>query len=263
MSLAGVRLLLIDAPNMIRRIHAAVPAQDDATKVDQTVSSSLASMQRALTQHSPTHAMCAFESEGPTWRHAINPDYKKDRPPMPLELREIYAQCIEKLKDNGIRSLRVDGMEADDIIASMAVKASSMGADVIILSTDTGQAQLLSNHIKQYDHFRDTPITAQSIRDRYGVEPEQLVDYFALVGDSSHSLLGVSGIGAKTAAKLLAQYKHLEEVLANREEIGGRTGQNLGEYTDTARLTRQLVSLKKDVQLNQSLKDFRYQPAIP
>lgn len=261
MSLAGVRLLLIDAPNMIRRIHAAVPAQDDASKVEQTVSSSLASIQRALAQHSPTHVMCAFESEGATWRHAINPGYKKDRPPMPPELRDIYSQCIEKLTEHGIMSIRVDGMEADDIIASMAVKASSLGADVMILSTDTGQAQLLSDHINQYDHFRDAPITAQSIRDRYGVEPGQLVDYFALVGDSSHSLPGVTGIGAKTAAKLLAQHEDLEEVLANREEIGGRTGQNLGICAETARLTRQLVSLKTDVQLNQSLKDFRYQPA--
>lgn len=260
MSLFGVRLLLIDAPNLIRRIHAAVPAQDKDSKIEQTVSSCLASMQRALTQHSPTHAMCAFESGGSTWRHEINPDYKKDRPPMPPELTEIYTQCMEKLEAQGIRSVRLDGMEADDIIASMAVKASGQGANVVILSTDTGQAQLLSDRIQQYDHFRDEPITADTIRKRYGVDPGQLVDYFAMVGDASHSLPGVPGIGSKTASKLLLNHADLEAILSAQDEIGGRTGQNLHEYANTARMTRRLVSLRTDLTLNQSLKGFRYQP---
>ncbi|HBE92939.1 MAG TPA: flap endonuclease Xni [Gammaproteobacteria bacterium] len=261
MSLAGVRLLLVDAPNLIRRIHAAVPGQDRTQKIDQTVSSSLASLKRALTLHSPTHVLCAFESEGPTWRHAINPDYKKDRPAMPAELREIYTKCKEGFEQDGIHSVNIDGMEADDIIASTATRAASLGASVTILSTDTGQAQLLSNNINQYDHFKDKPITPDSIRDKLGIEPLQLVDYYALVGDGSHSLSGVPGVGAKTAARLLGSYPDLEAIIKNREEIGGRVGENLGEHAQTASQTRQLVSLRTDISIEKSLKDFRYKPA--
>lgn len=261
MTLTGVRLLLIDAPNMIRRIHAAVPASESQEKIEQSVSSSLASFKRALRQHAPTHVMCAFESSGTTWRHEVNPDYKKGRPAMPAELREIYAQCIDGLAQEGITSIRMDGMEADDIIASMAVRAASLDADVTILSTDTGQAQLLSERIRQYDHFRDEPISPDRIRKRYAVEPRQLIDYYALVGDSSHSLSGVAGIGAKTAAKLLADYADLEAILQDRDNIGGRIGENLDRYAETARQTRLLVSLKTDLRIDHSLKDFRYQPA--
>jgi protein Xni len=260
MSLAGVRLLLVDAPNLIRRIHAAVPAQDNTQKIEQTVSSSIASLKRALTLHSPTHVLCAFESEGPTWRHAVNPDYKKDRPAMPVELREIYAKCKQGFKQEGIHSVNIDGMEADDIIASTATRAASLDAKVTILSTDTGQAQLLGENISQYDHFKDKPITSDSIRSRFGIEPHQLIDYYALVGDGSHSLSGVPGIGAKTAARLLASYPDLESVIKNSGEIGGRVGENLVEHAQTALQTRQLVSLRTDINIDKPLKDFRYIP---
>ena len=253
--------MLVDAPNLIRRIHAAVPAQDSAEKVEQTVSSSIASLKRALTLHSPTHVLCAFESDGPTWRHAVNPDYKKDRPAMPAELHEIYTKCRAGFEHDGIQSVNIDGMEADDIIASTGTRAAGLGAKVTILSTDTGQAQLLNDNIGQYDHFKDQPITPDSIRTRFGIEPRQLVDYYALVGDGSHSLPGVPGVGAKTAARLLASYPDLELILKNSAVIGGRIGENLVEHAQTALQTRQLVSLRTDISIEKPLKDFRYQPA--
>ncbi|MDX2478042.1 MAG: 5'-3' exonuclease H3TH domain-containing protein [Gammaproteobacteria bacterium] len=263
MQLDGVRFLLIDGPNLIRRIHAAIPAEDNDKLIERTISSSLQSLSRALKQHTPTHALCAFECDGPTWRHASFPDYKKDRPPMPHELHEIFSRLKQEIQNNGVFTLSVAGMEADDIIASAAVKAAAAGAQVIILSTDTGQAQLLGPGIQQYNHFKQEPITEDSIQQRFSVTSGQLNDYLAMVGDKSHSLPGVPGIGAKTAARLLESYSGLEDILNAKEEIGGSIGKSLTEHRDSARLVKKLLALRTDISLGHPLRSFRYTNAEP
>lgn len=262
MRLTGVRFLLIDGPNLIRRIHAAIPAGDKSQIIEQTITSTHQSLSRALKQHSPTHALCAFECEGPTWRHELFPDYKKDRPAMPEELNEIFARLQREISENGIMTIHIAAMEADDVIASAAVKAAAQGAAVTILSTDTGQAQLLRPGITQYNHFKQEPITEQSIQTRFSVKATQLNDYMAMVGDKSHSLPGVPGIGAKTAARLLETYSGLDEILSAADEIGGRAGESLAENQDSARLVRKLLELRTDVGLGHSLRSFRCVDAL-
>jgi 5'-3' exonuclease len=257
MRLKGVRLLLVDGPNMVRRIHAAIPASEIPELVEQTISSTLQSLQRAVKQHQPTHILCAFECGGPTWRHIRFPDYKKDRPPMPRELVEIFERLEQEINAIGIKVVSIEQMEADDVIASTATRAAAEGAAVLILSTDSGQAQLLGDRICQFNHFSQEEITAGTINNRFGVKPAQLVDYFALVGDSSHSLPGVPGIGKKTAAKLLADYPDLESIIAAADEIGGKTGESLKTHADTANLVRELSALRVDVELGVPLREFR------
>jgi 5'-3' exonuclease len=258
MGLSGVRLLLIDGPNLIRRIHAAIPVDNQSQIIEQTITSSLQSLSRALKQHTPTHALCAFECGGPTWRHELFPDYKKDRPAMPVELNEIFTRLKQEIQQNGVYTLSIDGMEADDVIASAAVKAAAQGANVTILSTDTGQAQLLRPGIQQYNHFKQEPITEQTIQQRFSIRATQLNDYFALVGDKSHSLPGVPGIGAKTAARLLGSYSNLEEILAAAEEIGGRNGKSLMQHRESSVQVKKLLALRTDLSLGHSLRSFRY-----
>ena len=258
MQLSGVRFLLIDGPNLIRRIHAAIPTDNKSQLIEQTISSTHQSLARALKQHTPTHVLCAFECDGLTWRHELFPDYKKDRPAMPEELNEIFARLQKEISENGILPIHIPAMEADDVIASAAVKAAAQGADVTILSTDTGQAQLLRPGIRQYNHFKQEPITEESIQQRYSVKTTQLNDYLAMVGDKSHSLPGVPGIGAKTAAKLLETYSGLDEILNAADEISGRAGDSLNENRDTARLVKKLLALRTDVSLGHSLRSFRY-----
>lgn len=257
MQLTGVRFLLIDGPNLIRRIHAAIAASNKDQIIDQTISSTHQSLSRALKQHTPTHALCAFECVGPTWRHELFPDYKKDRPDMPEELNEIFARLQKEISENGIMTVQLAAMEADDVIASAAVKAAAHGAAVTILSTDTGQAQLLGPGISQYNHFKQEPVTEQSIQRRFSVKTTQLNDYLAMVGDKSHSLPGVPGIGAKTAARLLDTYSGLDEILNAAEEIGGHTGKSLSENRDLARLVKKLLALRTDLSLGYSLRSFR------
>lgn len=258
MRLSGVRFLLIDGPNLIRRIHAAIPADNQSQIIEQTTTSSHQSLSRALKQHTPTHALCAFECDGPTWRHELFPDYKKDRPAMPRELIEIFYRLKQEIQQNGVFTLSIAGMEADDVIASAAVKAAAQGAEVTILSTDTGQAQLLRPGIQQYNHFKQEPITAETIQKRFSVKTTQLNDYLAMVGDKSHSLPGVPGIGAKTAALLLDSYSNLEEIIAAADEIGGRTGKSLTEHRESARLTKNILALRIDIRLGHTFRSFRY-----
>ncbi|MCK5359724.1 MAG: flap endonuclease Xni, partial [Gammaproteobacteria bacterium] len=253
MQLSGVHFLLIDGPNLIRRIHAAIPADNTAQIIEQTISSTHQSLARALKQHTPTHVLCAFECDGLTWRHELFPDYKKDRPPMPEELHEIFSRLQREINENGIMPIHITAMEADDVIASAAVKAAAQGADVTILSTDTGQAQLLRPGIRQYNHFKHEPITEESIQQRFSVKTTQLNDYLAMVGDKSHSLPGVPGIGAKTAARLLETYAGLDEILAAADEIGGRVGNSLTESRDRVILVKKLLTLRTDISLGHSL----------
>jgi len=258
LNLSGIRLLLIDGPNLIRRIHAAIPVTDQKVIIEQCITSSLQSLSRALKQHSPTHALCAFESDGLTWRHEQYPDYKKDRPPMPEELIEIFSRLKLEIRNVGVFTLGIAGMEADDVIASAAVKAATQGAEVTILSTDTGQAQLLQPGISQYNHFKQEPITAETIQQRFSIKTSQLNDYLAMVGDKSHSLPGVPGIGAKTAAKLLHSYDSLEEIISAASKIEGKTGIALSEHGVIAIKIKNLLALQTDLNLGESFRSFRY-----
>ena len=176
---------------------------------------------------------------------------------MPVELKEIFTRLQKEISENGIMAVQLAAMEADDVIASVAVKAAAQGAAVTILSTDTGQAQLLGPGIRQYNHFRQEPITEETIQQRFSVKTTQLNDYLALVGDKSHSLPGVPGIGAKTAARLLDTYSGLDEILDATDEIGGKTGKSLSENRDLARLVKRLLALRTDLSLGYSLRSFR------
>jgi len=177
---------------------------------------------------------------------------------MPRELIEIFYRLKQEIQQNGVFTLSIAGMEADDVIASAAIKAAAQGAEVTILSTDTGQAQLLRPGIQQYNHFKQEPITAETIQKRFSVKTTQLNDYLAMVGDKSHSLPGVPGIGAKTAALLLDSYSNLEEIIAAADEIGGRTGKSLTEHRESARLTKNILALRIDIRLGHTFRSFRY-----
>lgn len=177
---------------------------------------------------------------------------------MAAELVDIFSRLQREIAEQGIQTIHIAAMEADDVIASAAVKAAAQGASVTILSTDTGQAQLLRPGITQYNHFTQQPITNDSIRQRYAVNATQLADYFALVGDKSHSLPGVPGIGAKTAARLLENDATLEDILASAEEMDGRIGESLSACHNSAMLMKQLLTLRSDIKLGLSLRDFRY-----
>ncbi|GIT53484.1 MAG: Flap endonuclease Xni [Pseudomonadota bacterium] len=253
-----MHVLLVDGLNLIRRVYAGVPqAEASETRSESVVNACLFSLQRALRSHPATHAVCALDSNEPGWRKALYPDYKKNRSPMPEELRDILLDVVEAFQSAGVRSITVSGLEADDVIATIARRVIDSNNDVTVLSTDKSFCQLIGFGVRVYDHFADVEHDRNWTRTRFGVEPEILADLFALAGDTSLGISGIRSVGVHTAVKLLNDHGTLEGVLAAAGDITGKLGSKLRDGRADARLAKKLVSLVTDAQLGMNLKDFR------
>ena len=253
-----MRVLLVDGLNLIRRVYAGVPpAEGPATRSESVVNACLFSLQRGLRSHPATHAVCALDSDEPGWRKVLYPDYKKNRSPMPEELRDILPDVLEAFLSAGVRSITVSELEADDVIATIARRVADLNGNVTVLSTDKSFCQLIGFGVRVYDHFADVEHDRNWTRNRFGVEPEILADLFALAGDTSLGIPGVRSVGVHTAVKLLNDHGTLEGVLAAAGDITGKLGSKLRDGRADARLAKKLVSLVTDAQLGMNLKDFR------
>lgn len=250
------KLLLIDALNLIRRIHAAVPAPDANAQVDGALSSTLSSVLRAVNICQPSHVLVVFDGDPPTWRHQLYPEYKSQRKPMPEELRRRLVEFNQLFRQKGLMTFRKNGLEADDVIGTVAVKAIKANVPVTILSTDRSYQQLLASPlVTQRDHFNKRDITGKDIPEKYGLQPEQLIDLWAMAGVGD--IHGVVGVGEKGALKLLSEYGSLNQILAFDGEAKGALKKTL-EQREQAELSKKLVILRNDIELGLSMKDMRY-----
>jgi len=252
-----IRLLLVDALNLIRRVYAAQPGEDGPDRVDGALTSTVGSLRRAVRECEPTHAAVVFEGHGPSWRRQRYAGYKAGRTPMPEALKSSLPRFEEAFLEQGIASLSFPAMEADDVIATLATKVALRGGAVVILSTDKTFLQLLSDRIQVRDHFQQRPLDRAFVIDKYGVEPEQFVDFLALTGESTNNIQGVPGVGRKTAATLLRQYGTLDQVCSESGAIQGKLGESLREHTEEVRMSQTLVCLRKDLELGLNLRSFR------
>ena len=255
-----MKLLLVDGLNLVRRIFSAGysdQASPDEESTQRLVRTCTQSLKRALELHRPTHVAVVFENAGPTWRHELYPDYKKSRKPMPDALEQAMPEIILGLEEVGARSLRMDGYEADDVIASVASRVAAKNGNVVILSTDRLLCQLLEAHIVIHDHFNQRDLDRDYVLDRFGVEPQLIPDLLGLAGDSGVDVPGIPSVGIKTAARLIHEYGDLESVLSHAGEISGRTGDRLREHRQAAITACELFTLKTDIVLGVNLQDFR------
>lgn len=255
-----IKLLLVDALNLIRRVYAAQPGEDGLERVEGARVSTLGSLKRAVRECAPTHAVVVFEGDGPGWRHERYPGYKAGRTPMPDALKTGLPGFEEAFLEAGISSVRFPAVEADDVIATLASKVALRGGEAVILSTDRMFLQLLSDRIEVRDHFQQRDLDRAFVLEKYGVEPNQFVDFLALCGESTNNIKGVPGIGAKTAAGLLEEFGTLERLLSESGTLKGRSGDALRKHEEDARLARDLVILQTDLDLGLNLKSFRLQP---
>jgi protein Xni len=255
----GLNVLLIDAMNLIRRVHAVQADKKDKDNINGSIDTCVHSLNRALNECRPSHVICVFEGHGQSWRNGLFEGYKAGRQPMPHELQENLPRFKEAFLDSGVKSIEEQGMEADDIIATLARKIASRKGSVIILSTDKVFLQLLSAHIKVRDHFKKAFLDENYVREKFGILPHQLVDLLSLAGDTTNNIPGVPGVGQKTAARLLAEFSTLESVLENRDSIEGKTGKAIADHAQDALLAQKLIRLSEDIDLGLNLRLFRYQ----
>ncbi|MFP2770503.1 flap endonuclease Xni [Oceanisphaera sp. KMM 10153] len=255
-----MQLLIIDALNLIRRLHAvqAQRHQHEARALAATGAALTNAANRLLAQFKPSHVIAVFDGAPVGFRHHLYPEYKAGRKAMPESLQNSLGELQQLLWQQGIDALLSDTDEADDLIATLATTLSRHGKSSIIVSTDQGFCQLLSPHIRLWDHFNQRWLDDAFVQQRYGLGVEQLVDYWALTGVSGSQIKGVPGIGPKRAKTLLQQHNTLDKLLATAPR--GKDENTVHAHQHHALLSRQLVKLVDDIELGFNLQDLRYPP---
>jgi len=254
------KLLTIDGLNLVRRIYEANAEPDSREKAELTVRNSLSSFRRLLDTHAPTHVLPAFDYGGSTWRNDIHPSYRQGRKPMPSELKECLPDLYGKLSGLGLHVVSIEGVEADDVIATAVMRWLGEGrGEAVIVSTDKDLHVLIEHGARIWDHFKGEWHDRDWVERKFGVPPEMLTDFLALVGDSADGIPGIPKVGQKTAARLLRSYHNLDGVMAGAGILLDSLGQKLRAGRDNAYLSRELVKLKTDVRLGVTWKMLQYE----
>ena len=254
-----MRLLLVDATYYLFRAFHGV---DDLRTKDNTPTGALyglVNMLAKLRRDWPAHRVaCVMDAAGKTFRHDLCTDYKANRPPLDPDLRAQIEPAKQFIDASGWTLLCESGVEADDVLATLAKEGKAAGMEVIIASSDKDLMQLVDDQIRIFDGHKDKLYDAAGVREKFGVAPEQIVDYLSLVGDTSDNIRGVEKVGAKTAAKWLGEYGSIAELIAQAEKIGGVVGDNFRRAIADGSLTlaRQLITLKTDVSLPLPLQEM-------
>lgn len=200
----------------------------------------------------PSHLAVIFDADRRTFRNDIYPAYKAQRTDPPSDLSIQFPLVRSAVKAMGIPAVEQEGFEADDLIATYAGRAADLGATVTIVTNDKDMMQLVTDAIRIYDSQKNIMVGPVAVREKFGVEPEQVVDVQALMGDSVDNVPGVPGIGVKTAAALINMYGSVEALLASGA-TAKRSGKPWPEFADQIRISKQLVTLKRDVPVRVSL----------
>ncbi len=243
-------LLLVDGSSYLyRAYHALPPLQTRRGQPTGAIYGMVHMLRQLLAQHRPSHCAVVFDAPGGSFRQTLYPGYKAQRPAMPEALAAQLEPLFQVIAALGLAQLREAGVEADDVLASLAQQAQARAWPVIIASNDKDLAQLVNEQVQIYHPFEQKLLDAAGVLRKYGVRPEQMGDYLALVGDSSDNIPGVPQVGPKTAARWLAHYGSLDNLLAHEAELGGQVGANLRSHHPTVHLARQLVRLRTDLNL--------------
>ena len=212
---------------------------------------------KLIKTYEPKYLSVIFDPKGKTFRHDIYKEYKANRKPMPIELSEQVPPLINFIKALGISVLQVPDVEADDVIATLATKLSSKKNQVIISSGDKDLAQLVTQYTVLINSMDDKVLDEAGVKEKFGVLPNQILDYLMLVGDSSDNIPGVQKVGPKKAAELLLKYKSIDGIFTKIEEITGKLKENLSNYKNFIETSKKLIQLKVDVDVDTEINKYK------
>ncbi|MEJ2688503.1 MAG: DNA polymerase I [Deltaproteobacteria bacterium] len=252
---------LIDGSAYIyRAYHAIAPLSTKAGLPTNAVLGFTNILLRVLRDRQAAYVAVAFDAKGKTFRHDMYPEYKAHRPPMPEDLA-VQLPYIRRVVDaHNILSLEQNGVEADDLIASATAKLVRSDIPVVVISGDKDLLQLVGPNVRLWDPMNDRWYDRQAVQDKYKVEVEQLLEFFALIGDSSDNIPGIAGVGAKTAEKLINQYGSLEGIYAATEKLGkSKMAERIVAGRQDAFLSRQLISLHSDCPVPERPEQYKLQ----
>ncbi len=251
------RLVLIDGSSYLYRAFHALPPLSNAAGEPTGALFGVVNMLRGHLKEKPEYIAFVVDAPGKTFRDDLYADYKANRPPMPDELRAQVEPMMEIVAALGIPILRVEGVEADDVIGTLAVQGAVAGIDVVVYTGDKDMAQLVRPHVSLVNTMSGGKLDSDAaVLEKFGVRADQIVDFLALMGDSVDNIPGVPKCGPKTAAKWLGEYGSLDGVIANADKIGGKIGESLREALPRLPLNRELTTIKTDVALEQAPSDL-------
>ena len=257
----SVPVVLVDGSSYLFRAYHALPPLTNKKGQPTGAIKGVINMLRSLRKdYTNANIIVIFDAKGPTFRHAMYDQYKAHRPPMPDDLRQQIEPIHAIIKAMGLPLLVVPGVEADDVIGTLAQQATEQGVDTLISTGDKDMAQLVSDHVKLVNTMTNTYMDRDGVVAKFGITAEQIVDYLAITGDKVDNIPGVPGAGPKTAVKWLTTYGNLQNLMANADEIGGKIGEKLRAALPDLPLSQQLTTIKLDVALDHGLQDIKPQP---
>ena len=255
-------LILIDGSSYLFRAYHALPPLTNSKGMATGAIYGVINMLRKLrTDYQPSHIAVIFDTKGKTFRDDLYPQYKANRDAMPDDLAEQIAPLHDVIQAMGLPLLAIKGVEADDVIGTLAKQASEVGQSVLISTGDKDMAQLVSETVTLVNTMTDKTLDIEGVIEKFGVTPHQIIDYLTLTGDKVDNIPGVANVGPKTAAKWLGQYQYLDNLIHHAADIKGKVGENLRATIDQLPLSKQLVTIKCDVELPATIADLTLKKA--
>jgi DNA polymerase-1 len=258
MNTPAKKIFLIDGSSYLYRAFHAMPPLTTSTGLPTGAVKGVTNMLRNLRKENPdSYYLSIFDAKGKNFRHEIYKDYKANRPPMPEDLREQLSPLKEICNAMGMPVIEIPNVEADDVIATLAVMGSQQGMPMVISSLDKDLMQLVEDPlVKMMNTMNNQIYDVAGVEEKFGVHPTQIVDYLAIVGDTSDNIPGVPKVGPKTAVKWLSEFKNLQGIIDNADLLTGVVGQNFRDSIQDLDRNVELVTLKKDVDIKVSLEDL-------
>jgi DNA polymerase-1 len=251
-------LVLIDGSSYLYRAYHALPKLSNSAGEPTGALHGVLTMINKFVREAPAERVAVvFDAPGKTFRDEMYAEYKANRPPMPDDLRDQVEPLIDAVRAMGLPLLRVEGVEADDVIGTLTRHGSEANLRVLVSTVDKDMAQLVSDNVTLVNTMSGQVLDRDGVKKKFDVYPEQIIDYLALVGDSSDNIPGVPRVGAKTAAKWLNQYPNADDIIENADDIKGKVGESLRENIEQLRLSQELATIRQDLDLPGDMDEFR------
>ena len=254
-------LVLVDGSSyLFRAFHALPPLVTSRGQPTGAVKGVINMIRALIKSHDHSNIAIVFDAKGKTFRNDIYQEYKAHRPPMPDELRSQIKPIHDIVRAMGLPVLVIEGVEADDVIGTLAQQAAAKGVNTLISTGDKDLAQLVNDKITLMNTMTNEVLDSEGVVRKFGIGPDRIVDYLALMGDKSDNIPGVPGVGPKTALKWLQEYGSMEGIIENAESIKGKVGERLRENIDLLRLSHELATIKQDVKLDFKIPELTKAP---
>ena len=257
MSTEGPIILVDGSSYLYRAYHALPPLENSKNQPTGAIKGVISMIKRILIDHPESDLAVVFDAKGKTFRHDMYTEYKANRPPMPEDLVSQIEPIHKIIQLMGIKLIMISGVEADDVIGTLAEQARKKKLDTVISTGDKDMTQLVCKNVSVVNTMTGELLDESGVKEKFGVPPEHITDYLALIGDKSDNVPGVDKVGPKTAVKWLDEYTNLENVIKNAESLGGKVGENLRNSIDTLKLAHDLVTIKRDVELPFGIEELK------